>query len=72
MPIFVVCMVVFDSVSTIFRNHGAHLVVTPSITPKNTKTDHKTSTATFLDSSGVIVKLPYTLTVPFARHISQM
>jgi histidyl-tRNA synthetase len=64
-------MKVFDTVSNIFRNHGAILFKTPIITPKSGIGSTKTNTAVYLDPQGTIIKLPYTLTTPFARYIAQ-
>ena len=64
-------MRVFDTVSTIFRNHGAIVLSPPIITPKSNISSNKTNTALYLDPQGTVIKLPYTLTVPFARYVAQ-
>ncbi len=61
----------FDRVSHIFRLHGAALFETPLIAPKTDKVLAKTNPAAYLDPTGVLVQLPYTLTVPFARAVAQ-
>lgn len=64
-------MRVFDTVATIFRNHGAIVLSPPIITPKSNISANKTNTALYLDPQGTVIKLPYTLTVPFARYVAQ-
>ena len=61
---------VFDIVSNQLRLHGAIYYETPIITPKTTLVDEPNA-ATYLDTNGIQIKLPYTLTVPFARYIAQ-
>ncbi|OAP61321.1 hypothetical protein AYL99_03522 [Fonsecaea erecta] len=57
-----------DQLKSIFRRHGAVEVGRQSIIPKAEFYPHA---ATFLDSSGLVVQLPYDLTLPFARTLGQ-
>ncbi|KIX96759.1 uncharacterized protein Z520_07479 [Fonsecaea multimorphosa CBS 102226] len=57
-----------DQLKSIFRRHGAVEVGRQSIFPKAEFYPHA---ATFLDSSGLVVQLPYDLTLPFARTLGQ-
>lgn len=63
-------MSVKDSVISVFRRHGAVENDRQTILPR---TDHyadcKPEAATFLDRSGMVVLLPYDLTMPFARSL---
>lgn len=63
-------MSVKEIVSSVFRRHGAVENDRQTILPR---TDHYTgldiNPATFLDRSGMVVLLPYDLTMPFARSL---
>ncbi len=63
--------IAFDRMISIFRMHGAVLFETPLIAPKTDKVLERSNPATYLDASGVLIQLPYTLTVPFARAVAQ-
>ena len=64
---------VFDVAIHHFRLHGATLFSTPLLLPKSThaQLEEQHGQVSLLDDSGLLVKLPYTLTVPFARHVAQ-
>ncbi len=64
---------VFDVAMHHFRVHGATLFSTPLLLPKSahTQSDEQHGQVALLDDSGLLVRLPYTLTVPFARHVAQ-
>ncbi|ETI23673.1 hypothetical protein G647_05476 [Cladophialophora carrionii CBS 160.54] len=57
-----------DHLKAIFRRHGAAEVGRQAIIPK---ADFYRNAATFLDSSGMVVQLPYDLTLPLARTLGQ-
>ena len=64
---------VFDVAMHHFRLHGATLFSTPLLLPQSTQAqlEEQHGQVSLLDDSGLLVKLPYTLTVPFARHVAQ-
>ena len=67
-------MKVFDTLTHLFRNHGAIHLSPPIVTPKSSiggASNAKVNSAVYLDPQGTLIKLPYTLTVPFARYIAQ-
>lgn len=57
-----------DQLKTIFRRHGAAGIGRQALIPK---ADFYRNAATFVDASGLIVQLPYDLTLPFARTLGQ-
>lgn len=64
-----VAMFVKETIISIFRRHGAVEKSRQTILPRS---DHYSGTgaATFLDKSGIVLQLPYDLTMPFARHLA--
>ena len=64
---------VFDVAMHHFRLHGATLFSTPLLLPKSTHAhlEEQHGQVSLLDDSGLLVKLPHTLTIPFARHVAQ-
>lgn len=58
----------YDQLKNIFRRHGATDVPRQGIIPK---TEFYSNAPTYLDSSGLVVQLPYDLTLPFARTLGQ-
>ena len=63
-------MSVKEIVSSIFRRHGAVENDRQTILPRtNHYIDSKPEAATFLDRSGMVLVLPYDLTMPFARSL---
>jgi eukaryotic translation initiation factor 2-alpha kinase 4 len=57
-----------DQLKTIFRRHGATEIGRQAIVPK---ANFYRNAVTFLDTSGLVVQLPYDLTFPFARTLAQ-
>ena len=56
-----------------FRLHGASLFSTPLVLPKSAHAglEAQLHQVLLLDESGLLLKLPYTLTIPFARYVAQ-
>ena len=64
---------VFDVAVHHFRLHGATLFNTPLLHPKTAHAllEEQHNQVLLLDESGLLLKLPYTLTIPFARYVAQ-
>lgn len=62
---------VYETVTRIFRRHGAVRIQTPLLLPKNRRLYDGYDTASFMDHSGMLVSLPYDLRLPFARFVSR-
>ncbi|XP_069049406.1 eIF-2-alpha kinase GCN2 isoform X1 [Lepisosteus oculatus] len=62
---------VFETVSRIFRKHGAVKLQTPLFMPKNKKLYESSEVVCFMDHSGMLVTLPYDLRLPFARFVAR-
>uniref|UniRef100_H2ZTP2 Eukaryotic translation initiation factor 2 alpha kinase 4 n=1 Tax=Latimeria chalumnae TaxID=7897 RepID=H2ZTP2_LATCH len=67
----VVQQFVYETVSRIFKRHGAIKLQTPLLMPKNKKLYENNEVAYFMDHSGMLVMLPYDLRVPFARFVAK-
>ncbi|KAJ9603375.1 eukaryotic translation initiation factor 2-alpha kinase [Cladophialophora chaetospira] len=61
-------MTTSDQLKAIFRRHGAAELGRQAIIPKGA---FYRNAATFIDPSGLVVQLPYDLTLPFARTLGQ-
>lgn len=66
-----VSMQVAEALSGVFRMHGAIQMDTPLVSPCSRAVRWgEEQAATFLAPNGVRVQLPFSLTVPFARHVA--
>ena len=66
-------MKVVDAIQHTCQLHGAVLLPSPAVIPAHHKVGpwEQEHSAVFLDPSGILVQLPYSLTVPFARSVAQ-
>ncbi|KAI7805015.1 putative eukaryotic translation initiation factor 2-alpha kinase 4, partial [Triplophysa rosa] len=62
---------VYETLTRIFRRHGAVRIQTPLLLPKNRRLYDGCETASFMDHSGMLVSLPYDLRLPFARFVAR-
>lgn len=62
---------VYETITRIFRRHGAVRIQTPLLLPRNRRLYDGCETASFMDHSGMLVSLPYDLRLPFARFIAR-
>ncbi|NXD07885.1 E2AK4 kinase, partial [Nothocercus nigrocapillus] len=62
---------VCESVSRIFKRHGAIKLHTPLLMPRNKKLYEHNEASYFMDHSGMLVMLPYDLRIPFARYVAR-
>uniref|UniRef100_A0A8C7EAW7 non-specific serine/threonine protein kinase n=1 Tax=Nothoprocta perdicaria TaxID=30464 RepID=A0A8C7EAW7_NOTPE len=62
---------VCESVSRIFKRHGAIKLHTPLLMPRNKKLYEHNDASYFMDHSGMLVMLPYDLRIPFARYVAR-
>lgn len=62
---------VYETVSRIFRHHGAVRLQTPLLLPRNRRLYEGCETACFMDHSGMLVSLPYDLRLAFARFVAR-
>ncbi|CAI5696843.1 unnamed protein product [Oreochromis niloticus] len=62
---------VYESITRIFKKHGAVRVQTPLFLPRNRKLYDGSELACFMDHSGMLVTLPYDLRIAFARFIAR-
>nr|XP_056707847.1 eIF-2-alpha kinase GCN2 [Euleptes europaea] len=62
---------VCDTVSRIFKRHGAVKLHTPLLMPKNKKLYEHSEVSYLMDHSGMLVMLPYDLRIPFARFVAR-
>lgn len=63
-------MAAFDRVEHLFRSHAAVRFDSPLLTPQGSRV-REPAAAVLLDQAGVLVQLPHSLTVPFARFVGQ-
>jgi eukaryotic translation initiation factor 2-alpha kinase 4 len=58
----------------IFQRHGAVEIFSPLLIPSGSTSSYleKTKCVELLDSSGLVVQLPYDHTIPFARYVARM
>uniref|UniRef100_A0A3P9DPY2 non-specific serine/threonine protein kinase n=1 Tax=Maylandia zebra TaxID=106582 RepID=A0A3P9DPY2_9CICH len=62
---------VYESITRIFKKHGAVRVQTPLFLPRNRKLYDGIELACFMDHSGMLVTLPYDLRIAFARFVAR-
>lgn len=62
---------VYETVTRIFRRHGAVRLQTPLLLPRNRRLYEGCETACFMDHSGMLVSLPYDLRLAFARFVAR-
>ncbi|KAL2098648.1 hypothetical protein ACEWY4_005128 [Coilia grayii] len=62
---------VYETITRIFRKHGAVRLQTPLLLPRNRTVYEGWELACFMDHSGMLVTLPYDLRVAFARYIAR-
>ncbi|XP_073683302.1 eIF-2-alpha kinase GCN2 isoform X1 [Garra rufa] len=62
---------VYETVTRIFRRHGAVRLQTPLLLPRNKRLYEGCETACFMDHSGMLVSLPYDLRLAFARFVAR-
>ncbi|XP_052009423.1 LOW QUALITY PROTEIN: eIF-2-alpha kinase GCN2 [Xyrauchen texanus] len=62
---------VYETVTRIFRRHGAVRLQTPLLLPRNKRLYDGCETACFMDHSGMLVSLPYDLRLAFARFVAR-
>uniref|UniRef100_A0A8C9W7R6 non-specific serine/threonine protein kinase n=1 Tax=Scleropages formosus TaxID=113540 RepID=A0A8C9W7R6_SCLFO len=62
---------VYETITRIFKKHGAVRLQTPLLMPKNRTLYEGSELACFMDHSGMLVTLPYDLRVSFARYLAR-
>ncbi|XP_043929768.1 eIF-2-alpha kinase GCN2 isoform X2 [Protopterus annectens] len=62
---------VYETVSKIFRKHGAIKLHTPLLMPGNRKHYEHSEVACLMDHSGMLVILPFDLRIPFAKFVAR-
>uniref|UniRef100_A0A3Q2GNM7 non-specific serine/threonine protein kinase n=1 Tax=Cyprinodon variegatus TaxID=28743 RepID=A0A3Q2GNM7_CYPVA len=62
---------VYESVTRIFKKHGAVRLHTPLLLPRNRKLYDGSELACFMDHSGMLVTLPFDLRMAFARFVAR-
>ncbi|XP_068195813.1 eIF-2-alpha kinase GCN2 [Antennarius striatus] len=62
---------VHETITRIFKKHGAVHLQTPLFLPRNRKVYDGSELACFMDHSGMLVTLPYDLRMAFARFIAR-
>uniref|UniRef100_A0A8C8RLK2 eIF-2-alpha kinase GCN2 n=1 Tax=Pelusios castaneus TaxID=367368 RepID=A0A8C8RLK2_9SAUR len=62
---------VCETVSRIFKRHGAIKLHTPLLMPRNRKLYDHNEASCFMDHSGMLLMLPYDLRIPFARFVAR-
>uniref|UniRef100_A0A3Q2ZR02 eIF-2-alpha kinase GCN2 n=1 Tax=Kryptolebias marmoratus TaxID=37003 RepID=A0A3Q2ZR02_KRYMA len=62
---------VYETVTRIFKKHGAVRLHTPLLLPRNRKLYDGNELACFMDHSGMLVTLPYDLRMAFARFVAR-
>ncbi|KAM7402881.1 hypothetical protein PAMA_003688 [Pampus argenteus] len=60
---------VYETITRIFKKHGAVRLQTPLLLPRNRKLYEGSELACFMDHSGMLVTLPYDLRMAFARFV---
>ncbi|XP_030637296.1 eIF-2-alpha kinase GCN2 [Chanos chanos] len=61
----------YETITRIFRKHGAVRLQTPLLLPRSRKLYEGCELACFMDHSGMLVTLPYDLRVAFARFVAK-
>ncbi|KAK6304367.1 hypothetical protein J4Q44_G00249530 [Coregonus suidteri] len=62
---------VYETITRIFKKHGAVRLQTPLLLPRNRKLYEGSEPACFMDHSGMLVTLPYDLRMAFARFVAR-
>ncbi|KAM8920871.1 eIF-2-alpha kinase GCN2 [Pelodytes ibericus] len=62
---------VCETVCRVFKRHGAVKFHTPLLMPRNKTLLDGGESACFMDHSGMLVTLPYSLRIPFARFVAR-
>ncbi|XP_073339197.1 eIF-2-alpha kinase GCN2 [Pagrus major] len=62
---------VHETITRIFKKHGAVRLQTPLFLPRNRKLYDGSELACFMDHSGMLVTLPYDLRMAFARFVGR-
>uniref|UniRef100_A0A672HFN0 non-specific serine/threonine protein kinase n=1 Tax=Salarias fasciatus TaxID=181472 RepID=A0A672HFN0_SALFA len=62
---------VYETITRIFKKHGAVRLQTPLLLPRNRKLHDGSEPACFMDHSGMLVTLPYDLRMAFARFVAR-
>ncbi|XP_023658138.1 eIF-2-alpha kinase GCN2 isoform X1 [Paramormyrops kingsleyae] len=62
---------VHETISRIFKKHGAVRFQTPLLMPKSKALYEGSDLACFMDHSGMLVTLPYDLRLAFARYVAR-
>eukprot|EP00063_Salmo_salar_P091107 XP_014065942.1 PREDICTED: eukaryotic translation initiation factor 2-alpha kinase 4-like isoform X3 [Salmo salar] len=61
---------VYETITWIFKKHGAVRLQTPLLLPRNRKLYEGSEPACLMDHSGMLVTLPYDLRIAFARFVA--
>ncbi|KAG7466333.1 hypothetical protein MATL_G00163870 [Megalops atlanticus] len=62
---------VYETITRIFKKHGAVRLQTPLLMPRNRKLYEGSELVCFMDHSGMLVTLPYDLRLGFARFVAR-
>ncbi|XP_028251384.1 eIF-2-alpha kinase GCN2 [Parambassis ranga] len=62
---------VYETITRIFKKHGAVRLQTPLLLPRNRKLYEGSELACFMDHSGMLVTLPYDLRMAFSRFVAR-
>ncbi|XP_072314052.1 eIF-2-alpha kinase GCN2 [Eucyclogobius newberryi] len=62
---------VYETITRIFKKHGAVRLQTPLLLPRNRKLYEGGELACFMDHSGMLVTLPFDLRMAFARFVAR-
>lgn len=62
---------VHETITRIFKKHGAVRLQTPLLLPRNRKLYEGSELACFMDHSGMLVTLPYDLRMAFSRFVAR-
>lgn len=62
---------VYETITRIFKKHGAVRLQTPLLLPRNRKLYEGSELACFMDHSGMLVTLPFDLRMAFARFVAR-
>uniref|UniRef100_A0AAV2JI99 non-specific serine/threonine protein kinase n=1 Tax=Knipowitschia caucasica TaxID=637954 RepID=A0AAV2JI99_KNICA len=62
---------VYETITRIFKKHGAVRLQTPLLLPRNRKLYEGCEPACFMDHSGMLVTLPFDLRMAFARFVAR-
>ncbi|KAK1894495.1 eIF-2-alpha kinase GCN2 [Dissostichus eleginoides] len=62
---------VYETITRIFKKHGAVRLQTPLLLPRNRKLYDGSELACFMDHSGMLVTLPYDLRMAFSKYVAR-